>query len=133
MIKPFDVPDVTLMKGIETMKGNVLDDNRLRKNPFKTPDGYFQNVNRRMMDALPDTVVAAPKKRKSVVLSLRSALAVAASVCIAVFGAVAYTHYFNANEVGDPASVQTSHYSSDDASDYVLMDNSDIYNYIAEL
>lgn len=125
--------DVTLMKGIRNMRENVLDNKRLRKNPFKTPDGYFQNVNRRLMEALPDNAVAAPVKRKSAVLSLRPVLAMAASVCIAVFGAVVYTHYYNVDKGGDSVSVQASHNSADDASDYVLMDNSDIYNYIAEL
>ncbi len=132
-IKPFGVPNVTLMKGIRNMKGNVLDDKRLRNNPFKTPDGYFQDINQRLMDALPDTKVAMPMKRKSTVWALRPVLAVAASVCVAVFGAVVYTHHYNTDKGGEPGTVQTSRYSSDDASDYVLMDNSDIYNYIAEL
>lgn len=127
------MPNVTLMKGIRNMKGNVLDDKRLRNNPFKTPDGYFQNVNRRLMEALPDNTVAAPVKRKSTVLTLRPVLTIAASVCMAVFGAVVYTHYYNIDKNGDSVSVQASHNSADDASDYVLMDNSDIYNYIAEL
>ena len=133
MIKLFGLSDVTLMKGIETMKGNVLDDKKLRKNPFRTPDGYFQNAGQRLMDALPDNAVVTPVRCKTRILPLRPVLAVAASVCLAVFGAVVYTHYYNIDNGGDSGNIQVSQYSSDDASDYILMDNSDIYNYIAEL
>ncbi len=115
------------------MKGNVLDNKKLRENPFRTPVGYFQNVKTELMASLPDAPVTLPAKRKHTVLSLRPLLTMAASVCIAVFGVVAYTHYFDAGKSGNQVNTQISHHSDDDASDYIIMDNSDIYNYIAEL
>ena len=117
----------------DIMKRNILDNKKLKENPFRTPVGYFQDVQQKLMEALPDNHNVVPVRPLVYRKFVRVALATAASVCIAVFGAVAYMHHLDAGKTEGAPYVQTSHFSDDDATYYIQMDNSDIYNYIAEL
>lgn len=116
------------------MKGNILDNNKLQKeNPFRVPDGYFQKVQQEVMAKLPEQEPVIKVKTSRRQLFLRLVITVAASICVAVFGAVAFVDYFNNEDNARAVNVKTVHSSEDDDSEYIMMDNADIYNYLAEL
>ncbi len=115
------------------MKGNILDNKKLKENPFRVPDGYFQKIEQEVMANLPeqDTAMKVTINRRHSLL--RPVITVAASICVAVFGAVAFMDYFHNEDNARATNVKTVHASEDDDSDYIMMDNADIYNYLAEL
>lgn len=117
-----------------------IDERFGRTNPFRVPDGYFDDFAKRLMERLPDT------ERKAKVVTMRrrwmnAAIAVAATVCIAIFGAAVYfPHADNtANKQQQLATASTTAQDNtttsdsyvDQVVDYTMMDNSDIYAYLA--
>lgn len=115
------------------MKGKILDNKKLKENPFRVPDGYFQMIEQEVMAKLPeqDSHMRVTATRRH--LFLRPVLTAAASICVAVFGAVALMNYFDNEDNARATNVKTVHAAEDDDSDYIMMDNADIYNYLAEL
>lgn len=111
--------------------------------PFRVPDGYFDGLQQRVMDALPADVsrpaAAKPRRRaaKAVLrtLALPRWQAVAAGVCALVVGATAYL-YNNKESAPAVATAQqvattTSDSYIDQVADYTMMDNDDIYTYLS--
>lgn len=101
--------------------------------PFKVPDGYFETLNRRLIAGIPGT-----DSRSNVVPMWRHWAiigAVAASVCAILFGATVWMQRYH---TPDTASATTEeayvmHESSiDEAADFLMMDDDDIFSYIAE-
>lgn len=115
------------------MKGNILDNKHFKENPFRVPEGYFQQMQQEVMAQLPEQRPAMKVQTKRPRLFLHSAIAAAASVCIAIFGAMIYKSHLNQETKINASHVKVVHASYDDDSDYIMMDNADIYNYIAEL
>ncbi len=115
------------------MKGNILDNDKLKGNPFRVPDGYFQRVQQEVMSKLSEQKSDVKVKIKRQRLFLRPVLTAVASICVAVFGVVAYMNYFNNEDNAKATNVKAMHISDDDDSEYIMMDNADIYNYLAEL
>lgn len=107
------------------------------KNHFITPDGYFDNLSDRLMAQLPESNpcmgMNGMEPRKGVkVLRIIAKYAVAACVAgAAVVGGVALLQKQDANGSEVMANKQPavhSEYSSfDEAADYVMLDNQDIY------
>lgn len=104
------------------------------KNHFITPDGYFDNLSDRLMAQLPEgNPCIDMEPRKSVkVLRIIAKYAVAACVAgAAVVGGVALLQKQDANGgevMANKQSAVHSEYSSfDEAADYVMLDNQDIY------
>lgn len=109
-------------------------------NPFKVPEGYFEQFAQRLEDRLPEEpafapeVFAAPRRRRLLPLFLA-----AASVCIALFGATVWftgmLHRSSQSEARTAAVAHTHTTTSDSyidaVADYTMMDNSDIYAYLA--
>ncbi len=107
-----------------------------KKNPFKVPEGYFEQLKKDVLAALPER-----EESKVVPIAVRYPLfrpliGVAASLCIAIFGISLYLH----NE--EKASIKEAQnggqttsemlFASDDAYDYIMLDNEDIYLYLCE-
>jgi predicted anti-sigma-YlaC factor YlaD len=110
-----------------------------KPNPFRVPEGYFDNFAARMMESLPnDDGKAIEVKMPRRAHGMRVVLYAAACLCVAVLGAVVYWGKVavpNAEANGNTVAVHTTVSSSDayvDAvADYAMMDNTDIYAYLS--
>lgn len=115
-------------------------------NPFCVPDGYFDDFASRLLSSLPDEgqaaevtggatakIVAMPRRH-----GLRALLCAAACLCAVVFGTSVYLAKLSPTGNADKPVVaptyaqnaETDTYAEDIA-DYAMMDNSDIYVYLA--
>lgn len=129
------------MQKDNSMKQDILDSiargKASSKGGFTVPDGYFDGLQRRVMDALPAEgamTVALPRSRRKP--SLSRWLAAAAVACAFIGGGYAYFHAA-APEAAAPASaravatVAANDSYIDQVADYTMMDNDDIYKYLA--
>ena len=103
-----------------------------KDNPFRVPEGYFDTLASQVMSRVdaegnkPQDMPLAAKKAKTV--WLRPVLYAAASVCALFISVTAYQH-FTAQPV-ENTTEQVAVYSDDsfdEAADYVMIDNQDIY------
>lgn len=101
-----------------------------QKNSFRVPEGYFENLTAQVMERLPEkaggkVVVMTP----SVWDRLRPVLYVAACLLIAVMSFAVYLDQMN-EETEQPIVAETpvsSEQYFDEATEYAMMDNYDIY------
>lgn len=109
-----------------------------KRNPFRVPEGYFDNLTAQVMQNLPEQ----PKRRAKSVFMRPVFYAAAASVCALLIAGAAWMWGPSA-EVSSPAAVQakaTTQPQQQDASgeymeeaaDYMMLDNHEIYAYLAE-
>lgn len=99
-----------------------------QKNPFTVPEGYFDQLTSQVMSQLPE------RRQKSRVVQLRKWFYAAACVsAVAVMG-LAYHFHQQADDQAVVASVDSNTDNSyiDEAADYAMLDNSEIYAYLAE-
>lgn len=114
-----------------------------KTNPFKVPEGYFENLEKRVMDRLPEVDTPSRTVAREIPLWRRISPYVAAA---AFFGVMAggYLFYHDSNAdaplpVNKVSAVSAnvssiSHnddYNIDKAADYAMMDNEDFYAYLA--
>lgn len=113
-----------------------IDGEKLKANPFKVPEGYFDTFASGLMDRLPERetveVTLRPRLHHRM---LRRVLYAAACLCLAVCGAAVY---WSNSPQGGAASPDTSGSQAatadsyvDQVADYTMMDNSDIYGYLS--
>ena len=100
-------------------------------NPFRVPEGYFDQLTSQVMSQLPE------RCQKSRVISLRKWYYAAA--CVAAVAIMGFTFLFHQEAEGGEqpvvASVETNNIDNsyiDDAADYAMLDNSEIYAYLAD-
>ncbi len=108
-------------------------DDSQTKRPFRVPEGYFEQLKndiiRRVVPSEDGSKVVAIESRNTY---LRPLIGVAASVCVAIFGVSVYMHNAGAGAVADdPATTSELLFASDDAEDYIMLDNEDIYRYLS--
>lgn len=112
------------------------------KDPFRVPDGYFDDFTGRLMSRLPDApeapVVNMQITKGSLWMRYRKYVAIAAaSVCIGIVSVGTYFHH--KAEVADKNNVagvemSSSSYSTMDAlTDYTMLDSDDMYAYMADI
>lgn len=103
-----------------------------KENPFRVPEGYFDSLASQVMSRVdaegnkPQDMPMIEKMAKTV--WLRPVLYAAASVCALFISVTAYQH-FTAQPV-ENTTEQVAVYSDnsfDEAADYVMIDNQDIY------
>ena len=109
-----------------------------KRNPFRVPEGYFDNLTAQVMQNLPEQ----PKRRAKSVF-MRPVFYAAASVCALLVAGAAWMWHPTA-EVSSAESVQAKAVSQpqqqqdnadgyfDEAADYMMLDNHEIYAYLAE-
>lgn len=111
-----------------------------KTNPFRVPEGYFDDFASQLMDNLPQRELRAiPVRRNLMMRTLRPVLYAAACLCIAIFSVTVYfTKISGDNEVktgNNVAAVHTNNVAAetyDEAvADYVMIDNADIYAYLS--
>ena len=111
-----------------------------KKNPFTVPDGYFEQLPERVMSRLPETTTATAAEvpitegtggRPALIRRLRPWLAAAcivgAIVCATVYLRPGVNTSQSSNELAD-ANYTDSYV--EDAADYAMVDNQDIYAYL---
>lgn len=101
-----------------------------RKSPFKVPDGYFENLPLRVMEALPDAEASVIVPPQSFWRRHKYAVAIAACVCVLVTGVITRFCIQSSTEeqfCSNSICGSTSYSSVDDVADYLMMDNNDIY------
>jgi hypothetical protein len=91
------------------------------KNPFTVPTGYFDTLADRIIDGLPKEETTIKTKTN------RWWMYAAASVVLAVCSVTAYFHFNTQDENVVASAASTSFDSFDEAADYVMLDNQDIY------
>ena len=106
------------------------------KQPFKVPEGYFDDLAMRIMTNLPDaekhgeTPTVAVNKHRTVRLWIS-----AAAACLAVM-VVATALLFQQDSPQQVYKVQAAEMSGDrfvdEAADYAMIDNTDIYAYLED-
>jgi hypothetical protein len=112
-----------------------------KENPFKVPEGYFDTLSGQIMAKVEAEGVAprdikAGKEKRAKVVWLRPVLYAAASVCALFISVVAYQSH---SDKGTAAPTQTVVANNqmlmddyfDEAADYVMLDNQDIYAYLS--
>ena len=107
-----------------------------KRNPFRVPDGYFDNLTAQVMQNLPEQ----PKRRAKSVF-MRPVFYAAASVCALLVAGAAWmwhpsaevtaTDAVQAKTVVQPQQDASGEYL-DEAVDYMMLDNHEIYAYLAE-
>ena len=101
--------------------------------PFRVPDNYFSDFTAKMMEQLPETTARTVTMQTSRWQRWRPFVA-AASVCAIIFGSGLF--YFNHQTETDAsytAANSTAVESTlDQAADYAMIDNNDIYSYLAD-
>lgn len=118
---------------------NILDKKQLEQSPFRVPEGYFDTLNTRIMDKVAKQASAQkdekPAKAKKVHMHvLRWA---AACACVLIVGASAVIYTFKDTDTPEvPETAQQSITTSEDAfnqaADYTMLDNHDMYMMLAE-
>ena len=112
------------------------------RNPFQVPEGYFDSFADRMMQQLPErpvSVEASPKVRKpALTVRMRPWLYAAACALVLVVSVWLWQSQPDTSVATQPAAQlavqqeQTSDATFDEAADYMMIDNQDIYTYLAE-
>ena len=110
-----------------------LERNFGRDTHYRVPEGYFENFANRMMEQLPERQAVTIMMRPSRWLRWRPYVA-AASICAVVFGSGLFLLNHEADQPVDETSlaVQSAAYSVEEAADYVMLDNDDLYSYLAD-
>ena len=103
-----------------------------RRNPFQVPEGYFDRLADQVMASLPERepVAAVPKARR---VALRPLYYAAAAVCAFLISVVVWQSFpetTTTQPMPVQASVASQEVNDDDfeeAADYMMLDNYDIY------
>ena len=119
------------------MKEEMMIENMSKQNPFRVPEGYFDTLTSQIMAKIDEQAsnVVVPlkedkKKKSAKVVWLRPVLLAAASVCALFISVVAYQSHTDSPIAAPTAAVaesQSMDYSFDEAADYLMIDNQDIY------
>ena len=104
-----------------------------QKNPFRTPEGYFDQFTANVMAQLPERSLKIADQQpvaKKVAMPLRHWFYAAA--CVAALLVTAFSFHFHEVDKGQPQQVAVSESYIDEAADYAMLDNMDIYQLLAE-
>lgn len=107
------------------------------KNPFRVPDGYFDDFASQMIWKLPQREAHIIPMRSSRKWMLRPIFYAAACICVAVLCLAAYftkmpsqTDSYG-NDLAATHSYKPAYTYDDEVLDYAMIDNSDIYAYLS--
>lgn len=107
-------------------------------NPFRVPEGYFDSFASQLMDKLPERKASMAETPRPRFKAMRPVLYAAACLLAAVFSVAAY--FAKIALVGEQAQQHTTamHIQKsavdvymDEAADYAMVDNTDIYACLA--
>ena len=109
------------------------------KQPFCVPQGYFNNLPRKVMQQI-DAHNEQQAKQQHAIRRMRRLYIAAASIFAAVFGVATYLATgYQSPATGRPAPthatavIPTTAVDKDEMADYTMMDNEDIYECYSEI
>lgn len=118
---------------------DIFDKEQLKQNPFKVPEGYFDSLNTRIMENVARQASAQKSEKPAHAKNVRMHVLrwAAACACVLVIGVSAVLFTFKDTDTSEvPATAQQSFFTSDDAfnqaADYTMLDNYDMYQMLAE-
>ena len=118
---------------------DIFDKEQLKQNPFKVPEGYFDSLNTRIMENVARQASAQKNEKPAQAKNVRMHVLrwAAACACVLVIGVSAVLFTFKDTDTSEaPATAQQSFFTSDDAfnqaADYTMLDNHDMYQMLAE-
>ena len=98
------------------------------KNPFQVPEGYFSRLTAEVMQQLPE------QPKRGLLVKLRPWMYAAACAVVALFTATIY--FFTPEQAQQQMATTVGATAADsyidDAADYLMADNLDIYAYLTE-
>lgn len=105
---------------------------------FKVPDGYFDTLQQRIMASIPEET--ASTKKKPIILRMPTRLKYAAAACltglIVCGGAFTFNAHRHSSDIATTQQVAQQEVVSDSYAqqcmDYAMVDDADVYNYLAE-
>lgn len=100
-------------------------------NPFRVPDGYFDNFAAEMMQKLPELPAEEKQPKRGLLVRMRPWMYAAACMVVALFTATLYFVNDNPRQEAPAAVAATQDTYVEDVADYVMADNLDIYNLLA--
>ncbi len=107
-----------------------------KPNGFKVPEGYFQQLTSQVMSAIPEQTAAEQQPvAKTLQLTPRRRwwMSVAACIVAVLFSATVYMWQQDvADESSALATAAVSDSYIDEATDYAMLDNIEIYSYLAD-
>ena len=110
-----------------------------KKEPFKVPDGYFDDFTSKLMERLPEwsehQLAVAPLRSRQTKL-WRILSVAAALVCAMVMGATLYLGIYKTHDTTSVAlnshdETKAIYGDFDQMADYTMADNEDFYAYVA--
>jgi hypothetical protein len=109
-----------------------------KQSPFLMPEGYFDDFTSRLMEQLPERKPKKVKLSLSIWKKYRPAMLAVACSCAAIFSIAVYLHTGNTNEkqMVSERMMKVQVKSSEEgfieqAADYSMLDNDDIYAYVS--
>jgi hypothetical protein len=142
MIKPYKDSHVKLIKDTNMNEEEKLILEKFGKEtPFKVPNGFFDDFTKDLMAKLPERQEDASKKKRSAAIIRRiSVIITSAAVFIGVcILAVSYLlqkpeQPVVAKQAKDNhvENINNAYNSIDEAAEYTMLDNEDIYAYVSE-
>jgi len=142
MIKPYKDSHVKLIKDTNMNEEEKLILEKFGKEtPFKVPNGFFDDFTKDLMAKLPERQEDASKKKRSAAIIRRiSVIITSAAVFIGVcILAVSYLlqkpeQPVVAKQAKDNhvENINNTYNSIDEAAEYTMLDNEDIYAYVSE-
>lgn len=105
-----------------------------KAHPFKVPDGYFEGLTEKVMVQLPTEDARVIALRPSRWRVYRPIAIAAASVAVAIFSVGMYLHSSDTHpsEQFTQLPSSSSYSAIDQAADYTMLDNEDMYAYLAD-
>lgn len=108
-----------------------------RQTPFTVPEGYFEQLQKNVMDALPEqtakVIPMTPRRR-----GLLPIITAAASVCVAICGVTVWLHKVSANDPANMSLAESAEFHEmlsnydENSSDYIMLDKDDMYTYMLQ-
>ncbi|MBQ4386507.1 MAG: hypothetical protein II822_02720 [Prevotella sp.] len=95
-------------------------------NPFRVPEGYFDQLTARVMAQLPEQ-----PRQQSRTVPLRRWLYAAACVAFAAVMGLTY-HFHQTGSDEQPLATNTESSYIEEAADYAMLDNAEIYACLAD-
>jgi hypothetical protein len=107
-----------------------LNERMSKQNPFRVPEGYFDDFATQVMAKLPERELKPVAKH----VSLRPWMYAAAALLVAVFSVTIFFTRMDSRQEQpqQTASAMVSDTYMDEAADYAMIDNADIYACLAE-
>ncbi len=102
-----------------------LEERLAKRNPFRVPEGYFDRFAEHVMEQLP------PQQHQAKRVMLRPWMYAVACLVVAVFCVAVYFSRISTNS-SEMSQVAITESYMDEAADYVMIDNADIYACLAD-